>query len=95
MTLFFSGIHRYTKTCSEESIVKQVEKISSSTKEFLFPKLLEVSRVGEREFHPMFRKPNGGWADMRDRQLCLWIAEQEVTSHFDFKFEGKSEINRE
>ena len=80
-----SGIHQYTRTCADDSIDRKVEEILSTTNNFLFPKSLEVFQVGEKEFHPLYRKPNGGWGDKRDRKLCLLISKQEVTSEQDLK----------
>ena len=69
--LFFSysGVHHKGKNCSPEFKKKAVEKLLRDNKQNFFPNVLTLAGFsGLRLRDP---KPNGGWGDSRDRQLCM------------------------
>lgn len=75
MILNFSGIH-HKKFCSSESdIVRwaETEKYYNDNRQFLFPNT-SLSLLVKYEGKRLFEQPNGGWSDIRDRQLCLSFA---------------------
>ena len=71
----FSGTH-HKKTCSSESDIarwKETDKFYDVNKQHLFPtKPLSVHLKYEAK-RPV-KQTNGGWSDLRDRQLCLSFA---------------------
>jgi hypothetical protein len=71
----FSGTH-HKKSCSNESDIArwtETDKFFEDNREYLFPKpplSINLKYQGKRPF----KQPNGGWSDLRDRQLCLSFA---------------------
>ncbi|XP_014785996.1 alpha-1,6-mannosyl-glycoprotein 2-beta-N-acetylglucosaminyltransferase [Octopus bimaculoides] len=62
------GVHHKGKVCSPEAKKKAVEKLLLDNKQNFFPNVITMAGVsGLRLRDP---KPNGGWGDYRDRQLC-------------------------
>jgi len=49
--------------------VQVIEKLLADNAEFLFPDSLMVS--GYPSVPRRVHKPNGGWGDIRDHQLCI------------------------
>lgn len=63
------GVHHKGKNCSPEAKKKSVEKLLRDNKQNFFPNVLSLAGFsGLRLRDP---KPNGGWGDSRDRQLCM------------------------
>jgi len=64
------GLHHKGKNCTTEARVNQISKILVDNKQLLFPKRLSVlsRRVVMKPKPP---KPNGGWGDIRDHELCF------------------------
>jgi hypothetical protein len=56
----------FTNHFIDGSLTKQ------SNKHHLFPNVLAVG--GQSKFKLRDPKPNGGWGDIRDRELCLSFA---------------------
>jgi hypothetical protein len=71
----FSGTH-HKKSCSSESDIarwKETDKLYQENRKHLFPTTplsIHLRYEGKRPF----KQPNGGWSDLRDRQLCLSFA---------------------
>lgn len=64
------GVHHKKKDCSSNAEMGKVTRVLSVAKPHLYPKKLMVThstkRIGK------VPKGNGGWGDIRDRQLCIW-----------------------
>ena len=75
---FFSGTHYHGNVCNSRGAVEDAENILLTAKKFLFPKRLiflpMASSAKNVELHP----ENGGWADLRDRELCLNISQSTI-----------------
>jgi hypothetical protein len=75
LLITFSGIH-HKKTCSSESDIAQwteTEKFYHANRKYLFP-TTPLSLHVNYESKRLFKNPNGGWSDLRDRQLCISFA---------------------
>jgi hypothetical protein len=71
---YFSGIH-HKKTCANESDIarwKETDLIFETNQKYLFPKDIFLHLKYEAK-RPL-KQTNGGWSDLRDRQLCLSFA---------------------
>ncbi|KAK0048563.1 alpha-1 6-mannosyl-glycoprotein 2-beta-N-acetylglucosaminyltransferase [Biomphalaria pfeifferi] len=62
------GMHKKSKNCDPDSVVKQVEARLTENRQHLYPNL--VSLAGDSRFKLRDPKPNGGWGDIRDHNLC-------------------------
>ena len=69
----FSGVHHKKKNCQASEVVKKVEDILSQAKNFLFPKVMSTFQGQTKK--SKVPKGNGGWGDLRDRKLCLNMAQ--------------------
>ncbi len=84
----FSGTH-HKKTCSSETDIarwKETDKVFHENRKYLFPtKPLSIHMKYEAK-RPL-KQTNGGWSDLRDRQLCLSFALKNTKdiSHIDIK----------
>ncbi|CAF3011525.1 unnamed protein product [Rotaria socialis] len=69
------GTH-HKKFCSSESDIArwtETDKLYRDNRKYLFPETslsVHLKYEGKR----IFKQPNGGWSDIRDRQLCLSFA---------------------
>jgi len=81
----FSGIH-HKKSCSSESDIArwtETDKFYHDNRKYLFPTnplTVHLKYEGKR----IFKKPNGGWSDLRDRQLCLSFAFKDAKNQSSF-----------
>ncbi|CAF1073506.1 unnamed protein product [Rotaria sordida] len=69
------GTH-HKKFCSNESDIArwtETDKFYQDNKKYLFP-ITSLSVHLKYEGKRPFKQPNGGWSDVRDRQLCLSFA---------------------
>ncbi|XP_025096330.1 alpha-1,6-mannosyl-glycoprotein 2-beta-N-acetylglucosaminyltransferase-like [Pomacea canaliculata] len=62
------GTHVKSKNCDPMAKVQQVEATLDSNKQHLFPNTVVID--GESRFKLRDPKPNGGWGDVRDHDLC-------------------------
>ncbi|XP_052771570.1 alpha-1,6-mannosyl-glycoprotein 2-beta-N-acetylglucosaminyltransferase-like isoform X2 [Mya arenaria] len=63
------GVHHKGKNCKPEEKKKTIQGIIETNRKYLFPNTVSIGGYsGLRLRDP---KPNGGWGDLRDRQLCL------------------------
>lgn len=84
----FSGTH-HKKSCSSESDIArwtETDKLYHDNRKYLFPTnrlTIHLKYEGKRPF----KQPNGGWSDLRDRQLCLSFALRNTKdiSHINIK----------
>ncbi|CAF4054021.1 unnamed protein product [Rotaria sp. Silwood2] len=82
------GIH-HKKTCSNQSDIarwEETDKYYQLNQQYLFPtKPLTVH--AKYEARRPLKQTNGGWSDLRDRQLCLSFALKNPTniSHINIK----------
>ena len=62
------GIHHKSKTCDPSDKIKKLKDSYAQKPDEFFPKELLLSNIstGIRRV----KKPNGGWSDPRDHQLC-------------------------
>ena len=66
---YFSGVHHKGKNCKPEEKKVSVQEIIDKNQQHLFPNVISIgSYSGIKLRDP---KPNGGWGDLRDRQLCM------------------------
>jgi len=64
------GVHHKKSNCDSNAVIEKVKKIIKSAKTYLFPKKLSVTRTNLKKKIKL-KKPNGGWGDKRDHELCL------------------------
>ena len=75
LNIFCSGTH-HVKTCSNQSDIarwKQTDKFYRDNQDYLFPSQPLSIHVKIMAKRPI-KNTNGGWSDIRDRQLCLSFA---------------------
>lgn len=65
----YSGVHHKGKNCKPEEKKKTVQALIDSNKQHLFPNTVTIGGYSGLKLRDP--KPNGGWGDLRDRQLCL------------------------
>ena len=65
-----SGVHHKKTNCDSNTGLDKVKSIISSAKKSLFPEKLQfvVTKLRKKMKE---KKPNGGWSDKRDHDLCL------------------------
>lgn len=76
----FSGTH-HKKTCSNESDIArwtETDKFYHTNRQHLFPTNPLSTHLKYEAKRPV-KQTNGGWSDVRDRQLCLSFALQNST----------------
>jgi hypothetical protein len=65
----FSGMHAKKENCDVSDLVQNIEGNLKSEKNSLFPQSISyknsINEIKDYSF-----KPNGGWGDLRDRELC-------------------------
>jgi len=69
MLFVFSGLHAKGKNCNPSDRVQVIEKLLSDNANSLFPDTLLVN--GYPNIPRRVHKPNGGWGDIRDHELCI------------------------
>ena len=84
----FSGTH-HKKTCSSESDIgrwKDTDKFFQTNQKYLFPNQTLSVHMKYEARRPV-KQTNGGWSDLRDRQLCLSFALKTTNdiSHINMK----------
>lgn len=62
------GVHHKGKNCNPKDKVKNIEVLLSANQQYLFPTALQVA--GYPRTPTRVPKPNGGWGDTRDHNLC-------------------------
>ena len=65
----FSGLHAKGKNCNPADRVQVIEKLLSDNANSLYPDRLVVN--GYPSVPRRVHKPNGGWGDIRDHELCI------------------------
>lgn len=65
-------MHKKGKSCDPASHVGQIKNLLNNNKQYLYPDSLEVQ--GYPRSPSKMPKPNGGWGDKRDHELCLHFA---------------------
>ena len=71
----YSGVHHKGKNCDPGTKVRQIQNLLTLNHDKLFPDGLTVA--GNPRTPNRMPKPNGGWGDFRDRQLCASFATPE------------------
>ncbi|ODM91432.1 Alpha-1,6-mannosyl-glycoprotein 2-beta-N-acetylglucosaminyltransferase [Orchesella cincta] len=67
------GVHHKKKTCDPKKAAQAIEKGIKQYSSLLFPDNLTVElRRGKKM---RLKKGNGGWGDLRDKQLCMSFAD--------------------
>lgn len=61
-------MHTKSKNCDPAAKVRQVETLLTQNKQYLFPNTVAVD--GDARFKLRDPKPNGGWGDIRDHNMC-------------------------
>jgi len=64
------GVHHKKANCDSNTGLEKVKSIIKSAKNYLFPPSLQYTVTGLRK-KLKEKKPNGGWGDHRDHQLCI------------------------
>lgn len=64
------GVHHKKSNCDSNAGLDKVKAIIKSAQKYLFPSSLQFTIVGLRK-KMKEKKPNGGWGDQRDHQLCM------------------------
>ncbi|KAK3597730.1 hypothetical protein CHS0354_006081 [Potamilus streckersoni] len=72
------GVHHKGKNCQPANKEKTVEQEVQSNKQHLFPNSISIGSYSGLKLRDP--KPNGGWGDSRDHQLCLSFI-QNTTIH--------------
>ncbi len=75
VVVFLSGTH-HKKTCSSESDIarwEETDKFFQDNKKYLYPNQSLSINLKYEAKRPI-KQTNGGWSDLRDRQLCLSFA---------------------
>lgn len=63
------GVHHKGKNCKPEEKKQTTQKLIDGNKQHLFPNTVTIGGYSGLKLRDP--KPNGGWGDLRDRQLCL------------------------
>lgn len=66
LLLFFSGLH-HKKSCNSKDTLNRIKKILEINKGYLFTDKIEIFEKRSS----LNMKPNGGWGDTRDQELCM------------------------
>uniref|UniRef100_T1J8R2 Alpha-1,6-mannosyl-glycoprotein 2-beta-N-acetylglucosaminyltransferase n=2 Tax=Strigamia maritima TaxID=126957 RepID=T1J8R2_STRMM len=66
------GVHHKKKDCASNSEINKVLRLSKAAVSHLYPTRLLATHSTKRM--GKIPKGNGGWGDIRDRQLCMWHA---------------------
>ncbi|KAK4884380.1 hypothetical protein RN001_000651 [Aquatica leii] len=61
------GVHVTSKNCDSTETILKIKDKFKEVKSLLFPRSLEKH---SRNPYPVYSRPNGGWEDVRDHQLC-------------------------
>ena len=67
--IFYSGVHHKGKNCKPEEKKQTVQKMIDTNKQHMFPNTVKIGSYSGLKLRDP--KPNGGWGDIRDRQMCL------------------------
>jgi alpha-1,6-mannosyl-glycoprotein beta-1,2-N-acetylglucosaminyltransferase len=70
------GVHHKGKNCNPAEKVKQIEGLLERNRKYLFPDRLTI--LGYPRSLARIPKPNGGWGDLRDREMCIKFS-QDIT----------------
>ncbi|XP_053407802.1 alpha-1,6-mannosyl-glycoprotein 2-beta-N-acetylglucosaminyltransferase-like isoform X2 [Mercenaria mercenaria] len=62
------GVHHKGKNCKPEEKKKTTQNLIDANKQHLFPNTVTIGGYSGLKLRDP--KPNGGWGDLRDRQLC-------------------------
>lgn len=73
------GMHTKSKNCDPSPKVNQVETQLAQNKQYLFSNT--ISCDGDARYKLRDPKPNGGWGDIRDHNMCLSLLNN--VSYFD------------
>lgn len=68
------GVHHKKKDCDASKVVRKVQDLLAKAKSYLFPNEIQVSSQPPRKKIKV-PKGNGGWGDLRDRTLCMKMAD--------------------
>ncbi|KAL4231384.1 hypothetical protein ACF0H5_008963 [Mactra antiquata] len=63
------GVHHKGKNCKPEEKKASVNNLIDANKQHLFPNTVSIGSYSGLKLRDP--KPNGGWGDLRDRQLCM------------------------
>ena len=63
------GLHHNKQECNNKLIVQTIKQRFKIYEKYLFPKQMVLYKRVHKSFS--MPKPNGGWGDPRDHQLCL------------------------
>ncbi|KAK3784890.1 hypothetical protein RRG08_056845 [Elysia crispata] len=63
------GMHKKSKNCDPQAKVKEIETKLAQNYKHLYPNMVAVA--GDSRIKLRDPKPNGGWGDIRDHNMCL------------------------
>ena len=75
------GFHQ-NRSCQTTDVLKKVQVILDHNRKYLFPENIQISELYSK---PIKDIPYGGWTDIRDREMCLRIFNNESLSSEDLK----------
>ncbi|CAL8118384.1 unnamed protein product [Orchesella dallaii] len=61
--------HKMTKNCDSKKAAEAIDKGIKQYSSFLFPDNIRIDYLKGNKMFP--KKGNGGWGDLRDRELCM------------------------
>ncbi|XP_060582244.1 alpha-1,6-mannosyl-glycoprotein 2-beta-N-acetylglucosaminyltransferase-like [Ruditapes philippinarum] len=73
------GVHHKGKNCKPAEKKETTQKLIDANKQHLFPNTVTIGGYSGLKLRDP--KPNGGWGDLRDRQLCLSFMKDNSSLH--------------
>ena len=71
-----SGVHHKGKNCDPKGRVSAINKLVTDSRNLLYPDQLEIA--GFPRTPNKMPKPNGGWGDLRDHELCIQFTKPDL-----------------
>ncbi|XP_053622684.1 alpha-1,6-mannosyl-glycoprotein 2-beta-N-acetylglucosaminyltransferase isoform X2 [Plodia interpunctella] len=66
------GIHHKKSNCNASTVISKVQKLLRNAKPYMYPsKVTATISAGGAKSNKKLVKGNGGWGDLRDRELCI------------------------
>ncbi|OQR77759.1 hypothetical protein BIW11_06863 [Tropilaelaps mercedesae] len=63
------GVHHKGKNCDQSRLIRTASVVISESGKYFFPRTVQVQKGTQRALKA--QKPNGGWGDIRDHELCM------------------------
>ena len=69
-------MHHKGQNCNTMEQVNQIQGLLTRNKKYLFP--AKVSILGYPRSLARLPKPNGGWGDLRDHEMCIAFSQADT-----------------